>query len=86
MKLSPIDDIKNWWKFWSLRIGFLGTILLTLVYVWPEGLYELWELLPWELKSYVPESYASILGIVLYVIGMISRLIKQTKLDKYNEK
>ena len=73
-----IDNWRNAWKFWSLRLQAAGLAVL----VFPDLLVESWLFLPAELKAMLPAEYASIVGISLIAAGMIARLIKQRKLNE----
>lgn len=80
MKLIP--DIKNYWKFWSVRLAALGTFLLTFLELAPHWFAVVWGQLPDAVTQTIPESYVRIAAIALIVGSMIARGIKQEKLEK----
>jgi len=77
MKL--IEEARQAWKMWSIRIAAIAAILagviasnqsiaLGLVYFLPEG--------PWRIVAGIG------IGLVVFVIPTVARLVKQEKLEK----
>lgn len=77
MKL--IEEARQAWKLWSIRIAAIAAILagviasnqsiaLGLVYFLPEG--------PWRVVAGIG------IGLVVFVIPTVARLVKQEKLEK----
>lgn len=84
MKL--IDDWKNGLKFWSVRLGVIGTIVASIFIAVPDAAIFAWNLLPLEFKSAIPERYMPMIGVSVFFLSMIARFIKQTKLHPDNNK
>jgi hypothetical protein len=80
-KVVWIDHIDKFWKFWSVRISLVGIGLFTLLTASPDLLTNAWLQLPDEFKSLVPEQYITILGATIFVLNLVSRSIKQVKLN-----
>ena len=81
MKL--VDNWKDWWKMWTIRINIIFGILLTILSQFPEVFMQLWVIVPDQIK----ESIMTTEGITFaffaaLVISSIARLIKQEKLHK----
>jgi len=78
MKL--IEQWRSFWRMWSLRFTALGTALLGWITVSPDVITLAWNSLPVEMKQYIPEQYLMYITIALFVLGMVSRIIKQEKI------
>ena len=80
-KVVWIDHIDKFCKFWSVRISLVGIGLFSLLTASPDLLLNAWLQLPDEFKSLVPEQYMTILGATIFVLNLVSRSIKQVKLN-----
>lgn len=78
MKL--IDDWQKFWRMWSIRFTALGSLLLAYIAAVPDAIFTAWAALPEEFKGFIPPNYLMYISLGLFVIGMISRVIKQEKL------
>ncbi|MBC7203874.1 MAG: hypothetical protein H5U29_10210 [Pusillimonas sp.] len=80
--MTWIPDIKNWWRFWSVRLAFLGGIILVLFERAPEFLAVAWGHLPDAVTDTIPEVYLKYVALALIPASMIARAIKQKKLHE----
>ena len=80
MKL--IEQWRSFWRMWSLRFTALGTALLGWITLSPDIIIAAWANLPDEIKAYIPQQYLMYITIGLFVLGMVSRLIKQESIAK----
>ena len=80
--LKLIEQWRLFWRMWSIRFTALGTILLGWITASPDIILNAWLSLPDEIKSYLPQEYLMYITIALFILGMVSRIIKQDKLDK----
>lgn len=78
MKL--IDDWKTAHRFWSVRLGVLGAAVMAVVTIWPDGIILLWNMMPEQVQVLLPERLVSVVGVVLYILTVASRLVHQPKL------
>lgn len=78
MKL--IDDWRNWWKFWSIRIAAIFSVVITALLSFPEYAIQVWGMLPSDFQ-FVADQYKPFVGVVLFALLAASRLVKQKKLD-----
>lgn len=76
-----IDNIKDWRKFWSVKLAFVGGLLLTLAEMGPSWLASVWSYLPVAFQDAVPDSVVKWIGIGFVFASPIARAIKQRKLD-----
>lgn len=81
LKLELIENWRSAWRFWSIRLGILGTAIAGVFTAFPDAAYYAWAMLPADLKAYVPEQYAQLLGVFLFGSSMLARIFKQNKLD-----
>lgn len=82
MKL--IDNWKESWRFWSMRLAALGTAIATVLVASPEAAYTTWSVLPQEVKEMLPPEWTPLIGIGIFACSMVARVIKQQKLARGN--
>jgi hypothetical protein len=83
MKL--IDDVKNWWRFWSIRLGAVGTAVTTVLIASPDAALFAWGLLPLDLRAAIPAQYVPLIGVGIFLGSMIARLVKQESLKREDD-
>lgn len=66
---------------WALICGFISSILL----FWPDAALTIWLSLPDSIKSAIPEKYIPMVGLVIYIVTMVSRSYQQHKRTQRNE-
>lgn len=86
IRLRLIEQWRSFWRMWSLRFTALGTALLGWITVSPDVITSAWNSLPDEIKAYIPQEYLMYVTLTLFVLGMVSRLIKQEKLPTPDDK
>lgn len=79
LRFMLTDDIKVWWRLWSIRLGIAGTAVASAALAFPDWAVHTWYALPPEVQQYVPQQYMQIIGIALFVLSMLSKFIKQHK-------
>lgn len=82
MKLKLIENARDWWKMWSVRLMGIGTALQALLGWWPEAGLALWNSMPNEVKMLLPQSIVMTLPLGFFIAAMVARVIKQEKLEK----
>lgn len=81
LKLELIEDWRNFWRFWSVRLGVIGSALTAFLIAFPDHALYVWAMLPADLKAYLPERYMPLVGVAIFVLSLIARVIKQSKLQ-----
>lgn len=81
IKIQLIEDWRNFWRFWSVRLGVIGSALTGFLVAFPDQALQAWALLPADLKAFLPEQYMPLVGVAIFVLSLIARAIKQTKLE-----
>lgn len=78
-RLKLTDDIRVWWRLWSIRLGILGTTLAGAAVAFPDMALQAWAGLPYEVRQLIPEQFMPMIGIALFVLSMLARFVKQRK-------
>lgn len=79
VKVELIDDWRLFWRFWSVRLGIIGTALTGALVAFPDAALYAWNLLPSDLKAAIPERYVPLIGVAVFVLSLLARLIKQQR-------
>lgn len=79
MKL--IFNWKQFWKFWSVQLGILGSAIAGVFISFPDVALSTWEAMPDEIKLLIPQQYMPLIGVAVFVLSLLSRLVKQNNLD-----
>lgn len=85
MKIKLIDNWKDAWRFSSVRVLGLGTVVPGLIEMFPDQALRIWALLPEDMKRVVPDRY--VLWYTLAVVGasFVARIIRQDKLHENSD-
>ena len=79
MKL--VDNWKDWWKMWTIRINIIFGLILTILSQFPEIFMQLWVIVPEQIKeSIMTTEGVTCAFIIALVLSSLARLIKQEKL------
>lgn len=81
-KPELIEDWRNFWRFWSVRLGIVGSAITGVLIAFPDVALSAWAMMPADLKSAIPERYMPLIGVVIFVASLVARAIKQTKLEQ----
>ena len=82
IKLELIEDWRNFWRFWSVRLGIIGSAITGVLIAFPDVALSAWAMMPGDLKAAIPERYMPLIGVVIFVASLVARAIKQTKLEQ----
>lgn len=82
MKIELIAGWNKWYKFWSTRLGLVGTAIASLLIAYPNLALDLWSALPQEIKALIPPSYMPFIGVIMFVVSLASKFVVQDKLRK----
>lgn len=80
--MELIPDWKRSYKFWSVQLGLIGTVVTGFFLAAPEAALYAWAALPQELKSLLPPDILKWAGILILVLSFIARVIRQSKLER----
>lgn len=82
--MKPIDNWRKWYRLWSIRLGAIGASLTTLLIASPDAVLYAWNLLPMDLRAAIPPQYVPLIGVFIFVMSMVARLVKQESLKDKN--
>jgi hypothetical protein len=72
-----VDDARNWWRWWSMRLNALGLAILAWVQIDPVSVLYVWAMMPEEVKAILPPRFLVFVGLGLFALSMIARVVKQ---------
>ena len=75
--MQLISDWKKAWRFWSVQLAAVGALLTTALIALPDVAIGAWAVLPAEMKAAIPSEYMPLLGVAVFVLSMVARVIKQ---------
>lgn len=76
-----ISNVKEAWKFWSLQLGTIGTIIASVFLASPEAAMTAWNLFPLEFRQFIPPQWMPFIGVFLFACSMVARIIQQHNLQ-----
>lgn len=86
-KPELIEDWRECWRFWSVRLAAVGTAITGLLVAFPDAALAAWAVMPVEFKDAIPPQYMPLVGVVVFALSIVARLIRQDSLrGKDNEK
>ena len=77
-----VPEVREWWRFWSIRLNAAGIAILAWVQFDPVGVLYVFNLMPPALRRLLPPEALSTIGLMLFVLAMIARLVRQPRLEK----
>lgn len=81
-RLEFVAHAKLLWKTWSVWLSAAGVALGVYLASAPDVLVQAWLMLPPDLKALLPVNVAQYISYALIALGVISKFIKQPKLDE----
>lgn len=64
-------------RWWSLRVSAIGSLLFAAMTLMPDQLLALWNMMPAEVRAHVPARAGSWIGMILFLLVVVARLIPQ---------
>lgn len=74
-----VPEARAWWKLWSIRLNALGLAILAWVQVDPVSVLGVWNMMPSAVTRAVPPSAMMWIGMALFALSMLARLVSQPK-------
>jgi phage-related protein len=72
-----VPDVKDWSKWWSIRLSIVGGSLLTFLELFPNAVATVIQTLPDSVTTQVGDEVLRIIAIICIVASPIARVIKQ---------
>jgi len=84
MKLFPelVPDWRSWWRMWTIWFQGAAALFFSYLTAVPDAAFQIWAILPSDIRSTFPPAYVQYGGIVLIFLGILARLVKQPKLEQ----
>lgn len=82
MKLKLLPHWRVLWRSWSVRLNALGVFILGWFAVDPVSLLAVWNMMPAPVRDLIPEQFLSTIGVLLFALSMLARLVRQPKLQE----
>lgn len=84
MKTFRFELVENWrsfHKFWSIRIGLAGSLISGVFIAWPDWLLQAFQQMPPDVRILFAPKTLQYIGLFLFIMSMIARLIKQRAVE-----
>lgn len=72
-----IEDWRQAWRFWSVRLAAAGGALQALLAWWPDAALVMWNSMPDEVKALLPQSAVMTLPLLFFAASIVARILKQ---------
>lgn len=80
--MSLIDNARQWYKFWSVRLNVLGAFLLSVWFQFNAEIQIWWSAHAAEYFPFLSPQIIKYIGLALVIASVFARVVKQDKLDK----
>lgn len=67
------------YTYWSIKLSAFGTLVFGLLAMWPDGALYAWQMMPYEVKAWLPDNLTAFAAAVIFGLTMLSRVYKQSK-------
>lgn len=81
IKAALVEDARNWWKWWSVRVDLIGVAFAGYFMVFPGVAMDVWNQLPPDLKALIPAQWTQAISVGLLVLSLVVRTLKQKNLE-----
>lgn len=79
--MKVIPDWKKSWRFWSVQLSVVGTALTSILVAFPDAAVQAWAVVPADLRNMIPPAYLPLIGVGVFAMSIVARILKQDKLD-----
>lgn len=80
-----VDDARQRWRRWSLRLNAVGLAILSWVQIDPTSALYAWNLMPDPVQAIVPQDFLRIIGLALFALAMLAVFVRQPKLEQQRD-
>jgi amino acid transporter len=77
-----IETANKWHKKFSVWLSAINAGILSFTSVNPQSMISIWNALPEDLKTVLPQNFIQFISVSLIVLSVISSQVKQPKLTK----
>ena len=83
-EMKLIDNWKQAWKLKSVQVGAISAFFYALI-LFSEQFVNVWNVIPQDLKNYIPAQWQEYVGMFVGVAIVLARLKKQPELHEVNQ-
>jgi hypothetical protein len=80
--LKLIPDWPKFYKLWSVRLTFAGSIITSVLIAFPEAAISVWLTLPSDIRDALPPQFVPFLGVAIVLSSIFARVVQQPKLKE----
>ena len=81
-KVRLIENWKDCWKFWSLQLATLGTVITYVFLTFPDAAIMAWSAMPQEFRNTIPPTHMAYIGLTVFALSIVARVVRQESLRK----
>lgn len=78
--LEFVAHAKLLFKAYSVWLASVGSALSAWVQSFPQNALDAWNVLPADIKSFLPQNYLGMIGAFMVAMGVIAQFVRQKKL------
>ncbi len=78
--LEFVAHAKLLFKAWSVWLASIGSAISAWVQSFPDSALNAWNMLPPDVKSFIPQNYLGMLGAFMVAMAVMSQFVRQKKL------
>lgn len=82
LKNHLVPEARAFWKLWSIRFNAMGLAILAWVQVDPVSVLAVWNMMPPAVTRAVPASAVMWVGMALFALSMLARVVSQPKVHQ----
>lgn len=83
--LEFVAHAKLLFKAWSVWLASIGSMLSAWVQSFPQNALDAWNVLPPDIKSFLPQNYLGMIGAFMVAMGVIAQFVRQKKLNEQKQ-
>ena len=79
-----VPEARDWWRLASIRLNAIGLLILGWVQFDPVGVLTVWNLMPPAVTRAIPATAVTWLGMALFALSMLARLVVQPRVTRHD--
>lgn len=79
-----VPEVRQAWRWWSIRLNALGLAILGWVQFDPVGALSVFNMMPSSVRAALPPHFLTGIAFFFFALAMIARLVKQPNLGNTN--
>ena len=79
--LVDLDECRDWWRFYSVRVMAIGIFLNTWIAFDPASVLYVWKMMPAPIAQLIPQQIIYAVSAVLWVLALTLRFTRQKNIS-----